>query len=76
VAELWDSNWNIKFRRSFNGGELEEWDELVICLEQVEMKQVKDQFVWKLEKLDNFTARLIYRMVTCSGVIDVRMKEI
>jgi hypothetical protein len=45
---------NLTFRRTLGEKEKEEWDELILLLEGVNLSQCPDSVIWCLEKSGNF----------------------
>ena len=50
-------NLNISFRRNLTGRNLENWQRIVASLQQVNLMQERDVFVWNLKASGTFTVR-------------------
>lgn len=56
--------------------EVIEWIDLMDDLEQVELSNEEDVLVWALENSGKFSNKSLYRLMTSSGEIDLRMKQL
>jgi hypothetical protein len=67
---------NLSFRRNFDPGEIQEWDQLERELEQVALSDREYTIKWALSPNGQFSTSSLYRHCSFSRVVDVRMEEL
>jgi hypothetical protein len=60
-------NINISFRRNLTGRNLENWQRIVASLQQVNLMQERDVFVWNLKASGTFTVKSLYAALINNG---------
>ena len=60
-------NLNISFRRNLTGRSLENWQRIVASLQQVNLMQERDVFVWNLKASGTFTIKSMYVALINNG---------
>lgn len=68
IADCWDRDWNIGFRRNLGLEEQEEWNLFLSITHGVSLDDQVDKVVWALEKNKCFTTKSLYRLLTFQGV--------
>jgi hypothetical protein len=59
---------NISFRRNLVGANLSNWNRIVTSLQQVNLSQERDVFVWGLKASGIFTIKSMYAALINNGV--------
>lgn len=76
MAEMHGLGWQLDMRRRLGPEELVKWNELMQELEVVHISEDEDSLVWALGNSGKFTNKSLYRLMTNSGEIDLRMKQV
>jgi hypothetical protein len=58
--------WNIQFRRNLNPDEAQQWNELLVLVQDLRLQEVPDRVSWRLEPSGRFSTRSLYRAL-CNG---------
>jgi len=61
-------NLNISFRRNLVGANLRNWNQIVASLQQVNLLQDRDVFVWGLQASGVYTVKSLYAVLINNGV--------
>jgi hypothetical protein len=59
---------NISFRRNLVGANLTNWYRIVASLQNINLLEEKDVFVWSLNASGSFTVKSIYAVLINNGV--------
>jgi hypothetical protein len=75
VSDCWgDEEWDIDFRRTFGAEEVAEWEQLLLKLGGVQLNDLPDKTIWRLEKKGIYTTKSMYRFLTF-GVCLIREQQ-
>jgi mannosylglycoprotein endo-beta-mannosidase len=58
--------WNIQFRRNLNPDEAQQWNELLVLVQDLRLQEVPDRVSWRLEPSGRFSTRSLYQAL-CNG---------
>ena len=73
---LTDGEWNMKFRRSLNSEELQNWEELLRSLSVIHLNDADDKPCWNFEKSKHYSTKSMYRWLSHRGVVNKRMRKV
>jgi hypothetical protein len=59
---------NISFQRNLVGANLTNWYRIVVSLQNINLLEEKDVFVWSLNACGNFTVKSMYAVLINNGV--------
>lgn len=76
VSDYWSGDgWKLGFKRPL-GSDMEEWESMMLLLDDYSLNDKEDVFRWVLEKSGRYSTKSMYRRHTFRGVMNRRMQRL